>query len=480
MPPRHSLVLRPTQSLAMTARLQQAIKLLQLSQSELEAFVEAELVENPLLERAQDLPDAGAAGDGLEAVQTLAAESGLQQPPDWSDWDENQIEETWSSQDRSAPTIAGEASDWYLEHLPQLDVGLRQHLLEQLRLERLTQRERALAAALIDALDPDGYLRAEPPELAEDLGCPPADLEALIPRLQDLEPSGVFARSLPECFALQLARLDRLDPAMQTLLDHLPLLAEGHWSRLQTLCGVDEDDLTEMVGELRRLDAAPGATFDAPPPESRVPEVLVMRDGAGDWRVSLNPESRIQVSVDGAAYRQLMRRCHTAGEKRYLSEHYQAARWLERSLQRRGDTLLRVGAALVDAQRSFFEQGAAGLRPFTRRELAEELSLHESTVSRAMANKHLSCPRGTFALSYFFTTAIAGAEGDARAAESIRQRIRSLIGAESPDTILSDDALVALLKQDGIEIARRTVAKYRDAMNIPTSRQRRRQARLTG
>ncbi len=464
----------------MTARLQQAIKLLQLSQSELEAFVEAELVENPLLERAQDLPDAAETGDGLEAAQTLAAEAPSQQPTDWSDWDENGIEESWPSQDLSAPATAGEDSDWSLEHLPQPEIGLREHLLEQLRLERFNQQERALAAALIDALELDGYLRAELPELATDLGCPPANLEALIPRLQDLEPSGVFARSLPECFALQLARLNRLDPAMQTLLDNLPLLAEGHWSRLQTLCGVDEDDLAEMVGELRRLDAAPGATFDAPLPETRVPEVLVTRDGAGDWRVTLNPESRIQVSVDGAAYQQLVRRCRTADEKSYLSEHYQAARWLERSLQQRGDTLLRVAAALVDAQRSFFEQGAAGLRPLTRRALAEKLTLHESTVSRAIANKHLACPRGTFALSYFFTTAIAGAEGDAHAAESIRQRVRSLIEGESPDAILSDEALVALLKQDGIEIARRTVAKYREAMNIPTSRQRRRQARLAG
>lgn len=471
MPPRHSLVLRPTQSLAMTARLQQAIKLLQFSQSELEAFVEAELVDNPLLERAGSLPDAGTASAEMAASQ---------QPRDWSDWDEGLPGAVSSAQDWSATSFDGDESDWSLDRLAQPEPELRAHLLDQLRLERLTPQERDLAATLTDAIEPDGYLRAELPALAEELGCPPSELEALLARLQALEPPGVFARSLQECFALQLARLDRLDPAMQALLDNLPLLADGNRARLQKLCNVDAEDLAEMIGELRRLDAAPGHAFAAPPPETLIPEVLVTRDATGLWQASLNPEGRIQVSVDAAAYRQLVRRCRTAGDRSYLSERYQAARWLERSLQQRGETLLRVATALVSAQQGFFEQGASGLRPLTRRDIAEELALHESTVSRATANKHLACPRGIFALSYFFTTAIAGAEGDAHAAESVRHRIRSLIEGESPDAILSDEALVALLKQDGIEIARRTVAKYREAMNIPTSRQRRRQARLVG
>jgi len=429
--------LRLSQSLAMTPKLQQAIKLLQLTQRELMDFVTRELDENPLLLPAEDFSRAPAL-PGEEAG-----------------------EQDWLGQ------LAGPAP------------ALRDHLLQQLGQSNFSASERRLALHLIDALDDHGYLRLDLREMAEELGCEEAVLEALLLRLQQFEPTGVFARDLRECLALQLAERGRLDAAMERLLDHLPLVARGDWGALERRCRVGSGTLMDMVEELRSLSPRPASAFPGEDPTPVIPELLVLPDKeTGSWKLLLNSEALPRVLVDREGCRRLLGRCRSSDERAYLTERLQAASWLERALERRATTLLRVGEALLRHQEGFFTSGVDALRPLTRRQLAEELQLHESTISRVTTGKYLASPRGLFELRYFFGTAVKGADGAVYASQSVRQKIRELIQSEAGERVMSDAAIVSELAREGLVIARRTVAKYRDAMKIPASAQRRRSYRL--
>ncbi|MEO0672156.1 MAG: RNA polymerase factor sigma-54 [Pseudomonadota bacterium] len=490
------LEMRQGQQLVMTPQLQQAIRLLQLSNIELTAFVESELERNPLLQREEqsDQPQASqdngeASGDDADewldlrkseqATQALDAEADTVYP-DATPHDLGG--DHWSSgQLGSAPSNApsGGDGDANLEAYVSSDLTLKDHLTEQAQMLLKTPGDRMIGHYLIDLVDDAGYIQIETADLAEKLGTDLAHIERVLKTLQTAEPIGVFARSLSECLALQLAERDRLDPLMQAFLDNLDRLAKHDLSGLRRAVGVDADDIADMVNEIRALDPKPGLRFGSVTVQPIVPDVIVRAAADGSWLIELNTDTLPRVLVDRTYYARVAKHTQTDNDKDYLVDCLQTANWLVKSLDQRARTILRVSEEIVRQQDGFFTHGVQHLRPLNLRTVADAISMHESTISRVTSNKYMATPRGIFELKYFFTSAIASVEsGDAHSSESVRHRIKALIDAENADGVLSDDKLVERLKSDGIDIARRTVAKYREAMRIPSSVQRRREKRL--
>ncbi len=482
------LELRQGQSLVMTPQLRQAIKLLQFSNQEVAAFVDEQLESNPLLERAapEDGPDPErpapdqmpVAVSGADTA-TLAA-SGTLPDSDPLDADYSNSYDPGGSAD-GGPGRGG-ASDFSedergIEGRTEARASLRDHLGEQLRLGFADPADRLIGAHLIALLCPAGRLTAEPAAIARAMGVALERVEAVRARMLRFDPPGLFARDLRECLAAQLAEKNRLDPAMATLLDHLDLLAKRETRRLMSLCGVDAEDLTDMIAEIRALDPKPGWGWDAADVPAVIPDVLVRRAPDGGWQIELNPETLPRVLVNQRFYARIAPRAAKA-DRAFLSEQFAAASWLVKSLAQRSTTILKVAAEIMRQQDGFLRHGISHLRPLILREIAAATELHESTISRVSANKYVATPRGIFELKYFFTTAIAGMDGVTHSAERVRHRLRTLIDAEPPEAILSDDALVGALRDEGVDIARRTVAKYREALRIPSSVQRKRDKAL--
>lgn len=478
------LELRQTQRLAMTPQLQQAIRLLQMSNLELREFVVQEVEKNPLLslaEPAQDrAPEAGGQTAGgpeprLDAPldRWAARGGGATLGAEVFDTGTENIYDTAPGAG-AAWTGAGagggfETLDFDLDRAPGRPATLREHLLAQIGQSRAGGGVAALARLIVEELDEAGYLRTGLDELGRHFDATPADLEAALVLVQSCTPTGVGARSLAECLALQLAERDRLDPAMTALLGNLELVARGERRRLCALCCVDDADLGDMLSELRALDPRPGTAVAEERPATRVPDVLLRRAPQGGWDIELNPETLPRVLID----RRYAARLGPGGAeaRSFLAECRATAHWLTRSLDQRARTIVAVSAEIVRRQEAFLAEGISALRPLTLRMVAEATGLHESTISRVTANKCMATPRGVLDLRFFFTNAVGE---DGTAAEAVRHRIRALIEAEAPGAVLSDDAIVARLEGDGIAIARRTVAKYRNALGIASSAERRR------
>jgi RNA polymerase sigma-54 factor len=494
--------IRQGQTLVMTPQLRQAIKLLQYSNMEVSAFVEEELEKNPLLERDErpEVPDAErtlpelapAPRDVADAVRADGLPEAGNAPldTDWSnDFDPGGVADgpppgaadpghddayggAWSGR--------GGRSDFPdddrgLEAIADRPPSLREHLSEQLRCEIDDPADRLIGAHLIALTDDAGRLNADVETVAGRLGADPARVAAVLARMQQFDPSGVMARSLRECLAIQLREKNRLDPAMAALLENLDLLARREHARLMKLCGVDAEDLADMIAEIRRLDPKPGAQFSGETASTVVPDVLMRAAPDGGWFVELNPDTLPRVLVSQSFQRHLARGSISRDDKAYVQERLASANWLVKSLQQRAATILKVAGEIVRRQDGFFREGVSGLRPLILRDIAETVEMHESTVSRVTSNKWIATPRGTLELKWFFTNAIAGSNGaDSHSAESVRHRIRDMITAETAETVLSDDQIVAMLKREGVDIARRTVAKYRESLRIPSSVVRRR------
>lgn len=488
------LEVRQSQSLTLTPQLMQSIRLLQLSHLELNAFVEAELERNPLLERDEasdepiapeaDVPDTDDFADSYEQGEQVGTASSI---ADSMDTDVANVfpEQVGSDaggaglgNERIGSTASGgEAPD--IESYVSAESSLADHLNAQLSPLLASAAERMIGRYLIDNLDEAGYLTLDCVQAAEQLGCTTEMVEAVLAIAQGCEPTGIFARNLAECLALQLRDRDRFDPFMQRLIDNLELVA-GH--DLPALCravGCDREDLMDMLAELRRLDPKPGRAFDGAPVQAVVPDVFVRPGNGGGWAIELNPDVLPRVLVNRTYYASVTRKTRDTGEKSFLTDCLQTANWLTKSLDQRAQTILKVATEIVRQQDAFLVHGVAHLKPMTLKMVAETIDMHESTVSRVTSNKYLSTPRGLFEMKYFFTTALASTSGAAdHSAEAVRHRIRQLIDAESPQDILSDDTIAEQLKKEqGIDVARRTVAKYREAMNIPSSVVRRRQKR---
>jgi RNA polymerase sigma-54 factor len=509
-----SLFLRQTQSLVMTPQLMQSIQLLQMTHFELNQFIAQEVEKNPLLEIASGENETGPETDygapdtfvtealGNDGERESAESTGL---AEWYDAQvrgtaeklgddldtslENVFPDDSPARRADAPELISQwksmsggdsAEDYDLDDFVAGHVTLRDHLNQQIAFLLANAPDRLLAQHLVDQLDETGYLVGDLGETAEALGKPLAELEILLVSLQTLDPPGVFARSLSECLAIQLRQANRLDPAMAALLDNLELLAKRDFASLRKICAVDDEDLLDMLAEIRKLNPKPGAGFEGGVFEPISPDIVVRPSSDGGWLVELNPDTLPRVLVNQAYFQKVSKTCPKNGEDHnFLSECMQNANWLTRSLDQRAKTIMKVATEIVRQQDAFLMHGIDHLRPLNLKTVAEAIKMHESTVSRVTSNKYVLTPRGLFELKYFFTVSIGSAEvgGDSHSAEAVRHRIRMLIAQEMPEAVLSDDDIVVTLKSGGVELARRTVAKYREAMNIPSSVQRRREKR---
>lgn len=480
------LDLRQSQSLVMTPQLQQAIRLLTASNLEIETFIAEALEANPLLETSdlrgersvtpdevrEEAPDDPTADQLIERAQG-EADQPLDIDPTALDRDRDTGD--WSSR----PTSAGGA-----DGLPDVgeragdDPTLLEHLDAQVGTEARDQQTELIARHLIGLLDEAGYLPVPLREVADNLGVPITDVEQALAVVQSLDPTGVGARTLAECIALQAIEADRYDPCMRRLIENLDLVARGEFARLKRICAVDDEDLGDMLTELRSYDPKPGLKFAGGSRDPVVPDILILPTSEG-WDIRLNEETLPRLVVNRSYYLELRSGVADKAAKSWLSERLTDANWLIKALDQRAKTILKVTAAIVKAQDGFFRRGVSALKPLTLRAVAEEIEMHESTVSRVTSNKYLHCGRGTFELKYFFSSGVSSADGESSvSAEAVKAQIRSLCDAEGPDDILSDDSLVELLRDKGFDLARRTVAKYREAIGIGSSVQRRRQKKL--
>jgi RNA polymerase sigma-54 factor len=483
------LDLRQSQSLVITPQLQQAIKLLQLSAVELAEYVEEELTTNPLLE-ADDSSEAGALlesmGNGEDRnddVSVIDAVDGQDEAPldaehavdtdtalggDSADGIDTHSADTWGS----GGGLGGDMPD--LERTVADAPDLRSHLVQQLNLSSLGPADRLIGAYLIDQLDESGYLRVALDEVAMQLGADPARVARVLALLQRFDPAGIFARDLKECLRLQLEDRNRFDPAMAAFVAHIELLAARDVKKLREICGVSMEDLQDMIAEVRALDPKPALRFDRAVNESIIPDVIMSARPDGGWRVELNTDTLPRVLVN-RSYISDIRAQVSKTEREFLADKLQSANWLIKALHQRAETILKVATELVKQQDAFFRRGVAHLRPLILRDIADAIEMHESTVSRVTTNKYMATPRGIFELKYFFTQGLPSAVGaEAHSAEAVRHRIKTLVDNEAVTDVLSDDRIVDILREGGVEVARRTVAKYRDSLNIPSSVQRRR------
>ncbi len=510
------LQIRQSQSLVMTPQLQQAIKLLQMSNLDLTDYVAQEIESNPLLEAASQVPDERRERPddvaekpektaSTDDLSTTMREDNLSRAEETFDTGMENVYADESHADRQAEGAAAmteaagpggdEASGWAsmgksggggfdspeydLEGVVASEVSLRDHLLEQIGMTVAPHRIRAIAAYLVEYIDDVGYMRADEATIAERLGANPKDIEAGLAIVQGCDPSGVGARNLAECLKLQLRDRNRLDPAIGCLLDNLELLAQAKIPALMKLCGVGQEDMREMIEEVRALDPKPGARFHSEIAQTMIPDVFVRRNAMGGWNVELNTDTLPRVLVNERYASEISEGGATV--KAYLNDCMQSANWLAKSLDQRARTILRVSSEIVRQQDGFFEYGIEQLRPLNLKTVADAIDMHESTVSRVTSNKYISTTRGVFELKFFFTAAIGAiGGGDSYSAESVRFMIKKMIDEETTDAVLSDDRIVKILREDGIDIARRTVAKYRESMDIPSSVQRRRRKAGSG
>lgn len=499
------LELRQSQTLVMTPQLQQAIKLLQLSNLDLGAFVEAELERNPILERNEQAADVepvtepgSAQGDGKEGANSepsqtdewLASGSSSEDPAALLDTDYENIDPHaslsdlgaagglgWSSVQRNGSSFNGEGYD--LEGFVSSDPSLHDHLTDQLHMSIHDPLCKLIALHLTDMVDDCGYLRGDLADLAAQIGTSNEFVLDTLALLQKFEPTGVFARDLKECLALQLKERDRYDPVIAGVIDNLELLAAHNFPALKRATGVTQDDLLDIIAEIKSLNPKPGLQFGSIAIQPVVPDVVVRGRNDGSWIVELNSETLPKVLVNQSYFALVSKSTKSTHDKEYLHGCLQTANWLVKSLDQRARTILKVAREIVRQQDAFLSFGIEHLRPLNLKTVADAISMHESTVSRVTSNKYVATPRGIFELKYFFTSAIASSEnGESHSSESVRHRIKQLIDREAADSILSDDKIVSELKRDGIDIARRTVAKYREALHIPSSVQRRRAKRM--
>lgn len=522
------LDLRQSQQLVMTPQLQQAIKLLQLSNLDLADYVTTEVEKNPFLEVGEtdtSAPTEGGEHGGTHTDESIREKETGPNGRDDGDGDTGMVAsdrsmdsglDTSSSSNSAldtntdtniynndaAPDRAdasgglssgltyegggtikgggGVYDDRGLDQTLEGEENLHDFLLRQMVVLFEESAERLVATHIVDAVDEAGYVPTTiVEEVAERLGASEESVARIFASLQTLEPSGVFARNLSECLAIQLKDQDRYDPAMQAMVENLELLAKRELSTLKKLCGIDQEDMSDMIQEIRALNPKPGLAHGGQAVQPVVPDIFIQKSPAGTWVVELNSDTLPKVLVNSQYVSELSGLGDDKEAKAFVSDCMSNANWLVKALDQRARTILKVATALVKTQQPFFEHGVRYLKPLTLKDIAEEIDMHESTVSRVTNNKFLSCPRGMFELKYFFTSSISAADGgDAHSAESVKFRLKELIDAEDPKKILSDDKLVVMMKADGIDIARRTVAKYREAMKISSSVQRRRQKNM--
>lgn len=492
------LDLRQTQSLVMTPQLQQAIKLLALSSLEIESFVAEELERNPLLGIAP--ADSGGESDSPETADAPPQPENLGSDELMNDGDfatgSAALDTDFAAEAFGSDAEGGGAGADGMLGMNGIDmrggdfadgpdfdsfaahpVSLRDHLLGQAG-SAASGRKLLLIEKLIDHVEPSGWLGVDLSALAYRLGVPQSEMQEALETLQSFDPTGVGARDLAECIALQAIEADRYDPCMARLIDNLDLVARGSFDQLMRLCRVDEEDMRDMLSELRSYDPKPGLRFDSADAAIAVtPDIFVTPQGKG-WAIELNSANLPRLLVNRSYYLEMGGGGSNKATNAWLNEALADANWLIKAMDQRQRTIMKVATELVKQQEAFFREGVSRLKPLTLRQVAEAIDMHESTVSRVTSNKYLHCSRGLFDLKYFFSSGVGSADGDGASAEAVKAAIKALIDAEAANDILSDDTLVDLLKAKGFDIARRTVAKYREAMGIGSSVQRRRAKKM--
>ncbi len=491
------LQMRQGQSLVMTPQLQQAIKLLQLSNIELAEYVEAEIEKNPLIQKGDGSEDAAPKADATDAPSSSELDLGAGEAQGNLDAPREDAFEADSpseqvSSDAGAGSVSGPSAsmDWssagkggggssgdtfdFESNLCE-EVTLRSHLEEQLKMSGLVGVDKFVAQRLIDETDEVGYMRTDPAQIAEMLGTDVDHIERILNVCKGFEPTGVFANSLEDCLIIQLKEKNRFDPAMDAMIENLEMIAKGNLKGLAEVCGVDREDLSEMLAELRDLSPRPAAGFAGDAAPTVVPDVFVRELSNGMFAVELNSDTLPKVLLDRSYYAEVSSVARSENEKEFVSECHANANWLMKSLDQRARTILKVSQEIIRQQDGFFVRGVQALRPLNLKTVADAVDMHESTVSRVTSNKFMSTPRGVFELKYFFSASIPAIKGgEAHSAEAVRYRIKAMIDGEAPDAVLSDDQIVERLRAHGIDIARRTVAKYRESLRIPSSVERRR------
>lgn len=476
----------------MTPQLQQAIRLLALSNLEIEGFIAQEIEKNPLLEAGADPADPTApeapetdSGDAPDIEDSFSA--GGDGALDIDRDNENLHQDSAAdAMQGSGPGMdgglglggsegggSGEGMDF--DAIAGADLSLHEHLMAQAG-TAFDAADLVVAQQIIELIDEAGYFTASLLDIAQRLGIALVEVERVLGVIQTFDPSGIGARSLAECLAIQAREIDRYDPAMARLIDNLDYLAKGNLAALKRICEVDDEDMRDMIRELRAYDPKPGCRFDGGGGgDPVVPDVFVGRRTSG-WAIELNSATLPRLLVNRTYYTELAQGAQDKQSKAWLGECLASANWLMKALDQRARTIVKVATEIVKQQDGFFRHGVSALKPLTLRTVAEAIGMHESTISRVTSNKYLACDRGLFELKYFFTSGIQSADGgDAVSAEAVKSQIKALIGAEDAKAILSDDQLVDLLRAKGFDIARRTVAKYREALGIGSSVQRRRQ-----
>ncbi len=459
------LDLKQSQNLVMTPQLQQAIKLLQLNNLEIADFIEEEIEKNPLLEKQEKNSSDTSDND----VDTIS-----EKPTREEDFDAGSA---MADMGKGGSTSFNSLDNAFENSLRKTNT-LREHLIEQLHVKFNDPRDQMIAFLIIDQLDEAGYLRTSVTELAEKLGCSVERIGRLLDDMKQFDPTGIFARDLEECLRLQLIEQGKFDKPTQILLQNLKLLADHNHDKLAEICEVNKTYLLDMINDIKSLNPKPASDFDHIVVQTAIPDVLMKRlpkNVGGGWRVELNNDTLPKVLINQEYFKEVSKSASQKKDKEYLTTQMSSANWLVRSLDQRAQTILKVASEIVEQQDAFFNFGIEFLKPLTLKDIAEEIDMHESTVSRVTNNKYIGTPRGLFELKYFFSTALVNDDGVSHSAQSIKARIQTLVDEEEKTKILSDDKIVTLLKSEGINIARRTVAKYREALHIASSVQRRKQ-----
>ncbi len=493
------LDLRQSQNLSLTPQLVQAIKLLAMPTQEIMEYVAEEVAQNPFLEMADAgtvaVPEHAAQAQG-EKPQMLARDLETVGFTPMQNGAENQFDEDWHprGQQGDDDSFGLSRDNPYWSETPYMDFGdesaesnwaeqdsLHDVLMQQTTLEVASPAQRMIAVALIEGVNDAGYLTVPVEDIAARLGVDESQVEAMLAIMQRFEPAGVFARTLEECLRLQLREKNRLDPLMEGLLVRLELVAKKDFATLKKQLKVDDEDLHDMLAELRALTPKPGLNYGGGIAQTLVPDVFVIPTPDGEFRVELNPDALPKVLVNNRYYTRVNTKDTSKEAKQFLQTHYASAQWLHKALDQRAKTIVKVSAEIVRQQEAFFRQGVLHLRPLTLKTVAEAIEMHESTVSRVTTGKYMASARGVFEMKYFFTSSITNEDGsEGMAAQAVQQKIKQLIDAEAADAILSDETIAAMLNKDGIEIARRTVMKYRETMNIGSSVERRREKKMRG
>jgi RNA polymerase sigma-54 factor len=463
----------PMQTLAVTPQLIQSIQVLQFNGQELDTYIKEQVEKNPLIRLHPEAPAAKPVSSG----ETLAVAGGDIQRTERSPAAGDRVTSTATrriGQGSKGPGATGNTPN--LEAYCAARISLKEHLRSQLMIVVRDPQDLKIGLEIIDSIEDDGYFRRDMAEMSWLLDVEERDIGRMLETVQRFDPCGVGARNLSECLRIQLGEANRLTPQLTVFLEHLPLLAACRIPELARICRVEVEAVLHLAAEIRKLNPRPGAQFESEPSLPALPDVIVRNNAVGDFTVELNSAVLPKVLLDREYYAEISSGCGGKEARKFVIDCWSNANWLVRNLEQRAQTILRVATEVVTRQRDFLLYGAGHLHPLNLKDVATALNMHESTVSRATVNKYVATNRGTFELKFFFINSLAAIDGGSSfSSETIRQRIKDLIHTETSDTIYSDDAIMSQLKQDGIDIARRTVAKYREEMHISSSMQRRRQ-----